>query len=85
MPSLSSVKNWHVVTNCSSIKKRQDHPLKLDPFRLSFELGVTRHLDYRYNTTVVPRENSSWFNSSASKSARVIYKTLARLVARKVL
>lgn len=37
MPTLSSVKNWHVVTNCSSIKKRQDHPLKLDPFRLSFE------------------------------------------------
>ena len=37
MPSIPSVKNWHVVTNCSSIKKRQDSPLKLDPFRLSFD------------------------------------------------
>jgi len=37
MSSLPSVKNWHVVTNCSSIKKRQDNTLKLDPFRLSFD------------------------------------------------
>jgi len=37
MRTVSSVKKWHVVTNCSSIKKRHDTPVYLDPFRMSFD------------------------------------------------
>ena len=37
MQTIPSVKNWHVVTNCSSIKKRKDIPIRLDPLRLNFD------------------------------------------------
>jgi hypothetical protein len=37
MQTISSTKDWHVVTNCSSIKKRKDSPLKLDPSQQNFE------------------------------------------------